>query len=158
MILKVSISSVEWCFFTWYGRKVDFSRLFFHRMWKIYFHLKVKKVILYNMLYQKNVKVSVKAILTTRISKYWKLKNSSKRLYMRPNAFNRQFLIIPVKIYQKVMLSNQYTTKKKVILKLTFWKLWSKCTFLKILHFWVQHIMSYKMSSLTSKWKYIFQW
>ena len=28
MPLKVSISSVEWCFFTRYGRKVDFSRLF----------------------------------------------------------------------------------------------------------------------------------
>ena len=34
MPLKVSISSVEWCFFTRYGRKVDFSRLLFHRVQK----------------------------------------------------------------------------------------------------------------------------
>ena len=29
---KVSISSVEWCFFTRYGRKVDLCRLFFLRV------------------------------------------------------------------------------------------------------------------------------
>ena len=89
---------------------IFFFTFYYHR--KIYFHLKVSEVILYNMLYQKNVKVSVKAILTSRISKYWKLKNSSKRLYMRPNAFNRQFLIIPVKNYQKFMLLNQYIPQK----------------------------------------------
>ena len=34
MTLNVSISSVEWWFFTRYGRKVDFCRLFFHRVQK----------------------------------------------------------------------------------------------------------------------------
>ena len=89
----------------------------------------------------KNVKVSVKAILTTRISKYWKLKNSSKRLYMRPNAFNRQFLIIPVKNYQKVMLSNQYTTKKSNF-KVDILETMKQMHFFENSSFWVQHVIS----------------
>ena len=83
-----------------------------------------------------------------RIGQFWllkyqrtaKLKNCSKQIYMRWNALNKLFLIVPMKNYPKITFPNQYITKK-VLLKLTFVWLWSNCSFQKILPFWAQNVI-----------------